>query len=213
MKKALLLSIFSLSVVVSAMAQQEIYGNAGSSEEQMQAPLNASGSTPESNNPDNNSNPNDAQTDTINSDKRILDGGGHVTVQDILGVDDADSFTHLSPLDGISQSSGSGNPVSATTPSANQPTQQNNTSGVKGTVHLYPNPSSDETNVITEGEIIFGVIDIIDVTGKLVKKIVPNSGGLNGSTASFTVRDLKSGIYLLRFQTDKNWYVKRLQVR
>lgn len=143
-------------------------------------------------------------------------GGGHVTVQDILGVDNnspAQTVNNNVNLTGTpSTVGGSGSvPVNSAVP-------QGGGSGTSAapalSISIFPNPTTDGVNVVTEGEIIFGVVEVIDLTGKTVKKTnAPSGNDGNSSNMYISLSELKSGMYLLRFQTDKNIYVKRIQVK
>jgi len=144
-------------------------------------------------------------------------GGGHVTVQDILGVDDnspaqtVNSNVNLTGTPATVGGPGS-TPVNIASP---QGSNGNSTSAAPAmSISIYPNPTTDGVNVVTEGEIIFGVVEVIDLTGKTVKKSsTPSNGDGNSSNIYIPLSELKSGMYLLRFQTDKNIYVKRIQVK
>ncbi|HEY8365580.1 MAG TPA: T9SS type A sorting domain-containing protein [Bacteroidia bacterium] len=167
--------------------------------------------------PDNNgdaTDPSNSSDDINATQQRIFNGGGHVTVQDILGVFPEDKL-HQSSVIGIEQTSStdSNNPISVTSPTVNPNHPNNSLTTVHTNINVYPNPTSDQCNVVTEGEIIFGVVEIIDVTGKTVKKMGNVNQTGQGSSITIPVNDLKPGIYLIRFQTNKDIHVKRLQVR
>lgn len=211
------LPIYILSGVL--FGQVALTGSAPQMDDIQSVPVNmSSGSTdttPGNNdgNTDNN-NPSNSTNDAHNKQQRIFQGGGHVTVQDILGAF-PDEFLHQTSLIGISQTPDTdyNNPVSVNSPVTN-PSQNNATATfLQTSISIYPNPTSDQCNVVTEGEIIFGVVEVIDVTGKTVKKVGNLQQTGQGSTVTIPVNDLKPGIYLLRFQTNKDIHVKRLQVK
>jgi hypothetical protein len=68
-----------------------------------------------------------------------------------------------------------------------------NTNG-KPIITVKPNPVTDFIKV--EGADGFRRIQIMDVTGKLVKQLVPSSDN------TYSVQDLKAGIYILRLISD-----------
>lgn len=144
-------------------------------------------------------------------------GGGHVTVQDILGVDNGSpaqsANDNIKLTDTPASAGGSGSvPLSSVTPQGGGNTVQGASPAVS--ISIYPNPTTDGVNVVTEGEIIFGVVEVIDLTGKTVKKSnTPSNGDGNSSNIYLSLSELKAGMYLIRFQTDKNIYVKRIQVK
>lgn len=143
-------------------------------------------------------------------------GGGHVTVQDILGVDNSTPAQKPGVL-----STGNGTDLDGSTDEEDNSTgpQQavvpgGGSSGSGVGITIYPNPTVDGVNVVTEGEIIFGVVELFDLTGKAVKKQnTPSGGSGNSSNIYVSLSGLKAGMYLIRFQTDKNTYVKRIQVK
>lgn len=148
----------------------------------------------------------------------------HVTVADILGQDDgegSDQPVSLRPIDieglisGGGASTGTTNPNATSTPevSTGSPT----TSGIgknQPKMDLYPNPATDQITIVTEGEVLWGVTEVIDITGKKILEVpigsnIPATGI---DRLSITVSQLKPGTYFLRFKTDKDIYTKRFQV-
>jgi hypothetical protein len=89
-------------------------------------------------------------------------------------------------------------------------------SGFKTNVNVlvYPNPASDQITIVTEGEILWGVVEIVDITGKKVIEIPTGSvtclGGADRVTLSLD--GLKEGIYLFRFKTNRETYTRKVQV-
>ncbi len=77
-------------------------------------------------------------------------------------------------------------------------------------ISVIPNPTVDEVNIITVDEIMFGTVNVIDMAGKLVMTINVNSG--NSHNLRFNVSHLKEGLYLLKFETNKDKYVRKLKV-
>ncbi len=210
--------LFILSGVL--FGQVAITGSSHSADEHINQAVYLSGGTgaevPEGTNttPDTDNNDPSSSTEAGEDKQRIFQGGGHVTVQDILGISPDNYFINDQPI-GIESSTGTySNPVSVTSPTQpNQNVQNNSLTTVNTSISIYPNPTSDQCNVVTEGEIIFGVVEIIDVTGKTVKKMGNISQTGQGSSITIPVNDLKAGIYLIRFQTNKDIHVKRLQVK
>lgn len=158
--------------------------------------------------PDSNNSNNSEDSDY---NRKIFHGGGHVTVQDILGVTpDLDRIE----MDEI-ELNGDGNSDNNTVVNnGNKPSGNNQTSINHSTViSVYPNPTSDNINVVTEGEIIFGLVEVIDLTGKMVKNLNNVSSHGTGSSINISVSDLRSGMYFIRFKTNKDTYVRKIQIK
>lgn len=218
MKRSLLLMAVGCFLGAYSFGQEAIQGlNNNFSLQQNPVQISHGGSEPTIDTDNNNPNHNGGgHLNDANSERSRLNGGGHVTVQDILGFD-KDNLESVNRNNGISQTTGTtGNPVSVvgggTTPSSSQ-NQMQNANSSQVTISIFPNPTSDQLNVITEGEIIFGTVEVIDLTGKMIKTQSNVFSHSNGSNVTLSVHELKSGMYFIRFKTDKNIYVKRFQVR
>ncbi len=78
---------------------------------------------------------------------------------------------------------------------------------VEETIHLYPNPSSDQVFVRSENGIIEQVL-LYDLKGTVAKSVIPNA-----KQTTIDISDLKSGIYFIAVQTNQSLVAKRLIVR
>jgi|GEM_PF-1665751 len=144
----------------------------------------------------------------------------HVTVADILGQNNSDPDVAMRPL-GIdnSESENNGDDDGSTAiilpPVVNTGSNTASSIGSKASkIDLYPNPATDQISIVTEGEVLWGVCEIIDITGKKILEIptgvsVP-ANGIDRHT--IMVSQLKPGTYLVRFRTNKDVYTKRFQV-
>jgi hypothetical protein len=76
--------------------------------------------------------------------------------------------------------------------------------GAENSVRIYPNPVSDKVTIEINnaGE---STIEVLDVTGRLVKQVVTNSNNTELNTAG-----LAGGVYYIRIQSDKLLTVTRL---
>jgi hypothetical protein len=141
----------------------------------------------------------------------------HVTVADICGHSDGSEIQNLSRpkpnYQGIaghiidnSSNNGNGNSIQIGIPGG--------VSGTSTKISTYPNPTSETLNIVTEGEVIWGIIQINDLTGKRVQSTkvcdVPSNGT---GTVLLSLSSLRDGIYLVHFDTDKDHYVRRIQVK
>jgi hypothetical protein len=148
----------------------------------------------------------------------------HVTVADILGHEGSDPDVAMRPLD-LSGStsittdnngSGTGSTSISLPPVVNTGNGASSTSSYKSQpkIDLYPNPATDQISIVTEGEVLWGVTEIIDITGKKILEIPTGvSTPANGiDRQSVVVSQLKPGTYFLRFRTNKDVYTKRFQV-
>ncbi|CAN5912266.1 hypothetical protein BH11BAC7_BH11BAC7_03290 [soil metagenome] len=68
---------------------------------------------------------------------------------------------------------------------------ENNTSAISGT---YPNPVNDQLNISFANEMKNGQLEIVDQTGRVVKRLQ----NVSGKTITVDVEMLSAGIYLLR---------------
>jgi hypothetical protein len=76
--------------------------------------------------------------------------------------------------------------------------------GAENSFRIYPNPVSDKVTIEINnaGE---STIEVLDVTGRLVKQVVTNSNNTELNTAG-----LAGGVYYIRIQSDKLLTVTRL---
>ena len=149
----------------------------------------------------------------------------HVTVADILGHQDSDPDPDvlMRPLDLNGSASitdtdnnGSGGATAITLPTVVTGEGSSSSLSHKSlpTIDLYPNPATDQISIVTEGEVLWGVTEIIDLTGKKILEIPTGAPAPANGTDRQTVMisQLKPGTYLLRFRTNKDVYTKRFQV-
>lgn len=141
----------------------------------------------------------------------------HVTVADILGNSESNDEVNLRPVETISQEEGqgTGNPNAISDPNTgNIPV-----SGIQGTkstpkMDIFPNPAVEEINIVTEGEVLWGVSEVIDLTGKRVAVFPTGASAPAAGVQKQTINlsGIKAGIYILRFKTDKESYARRFQI-
>lgn len=133
----------------------------------------------------------------------------HVTVADILGNAEHDDVSFRpagAPSGNHDHSTSIVVPpyIGGGTPGGGQ-----NSTTPKFPVSLYPNPATDNIHIVTEGEILWGVTEILDITGK---KMGEWPIGAASDRATIDVSSLRPGIYIIRFRTDKETYAKKFQV-
>jgi hypothetical protein len=133
----------------------------------------------------------------------------HVTVADILGNSEQNdvSFRPAGPPSGNHDHSTSivvPPHIGGGTPGGGQ-----YSATPKFPVSLYPNPATDQIHIVTEGEILWGVTEILDITGK---KMGEWPIGAASDRATIDVSSLRPGIYIVRFRTDKETFAKKFQV-
>ena len=147
----------------------------------------------------------------------------HVTVADILGNSQGEGDgISLRPLHQEPMGSGSGNTGNNGNPNAISqpaPTTEPGSSLSTGTggqpkIDLYPNPATDQITIVTEGEVLWGVTEIIDLTGKKILEIPTGFTSPMAGAERITVNisSLRTGLYLVRFRTNKDTYTRRIQV-
>jgi hypothetical protein len=138
----------------------------------------------------------------------------HVTVADILGnaqndysdviirpVGYADSFQDYSNSVSTPGGPGSGfSQLSGTIPQVD--------------VSVYPNPANSHITIVTEGEILWGAVEIMDITGKKVGEIPTGSTSRMGGAdrVTLSLEGIKEGIYLFRFKTGRDTYTRKVHV-
>lgn len=67
---------------------------------------------------------------------------------------------------------------------------------------IYPNPCDNELTIDGEGFLSIETINIIDIAGKIVKTIIPNTNTIN-------IADLQNGIYFLQLQANSKVITRR----
>lgn len=72
------------------------------------------------------------------------------------------------------------------------------------TLLLYPNPTSDFVNIESKDG-VFNTVQVLDMNGKLLKTVKPNS-----DKVQFSVEEFTSGIYLVKVQTDKGMMTSKI---
>ena len=70
---------------------------------------------------------------------------------------------------------------------------------------VYPNPISEEFQINLNNQQKVRSLKIIDVNGRVVQKLDPNL-----SNHIYQLSNLKSGIYLLLLETDKERFQKKI---
>lgn len=147
----------------------------------------------------------------------------HVTVADILGQSESEGtgMDAMRPIDVSSVISltnttpgGGSNPTSVSTPSTVNTGSGLGSGKNQPKMDVYPNPATDQITIVTEGEVLWGVTEVIDITGKKVLEIPTGSNAPATGIDRLTIQvsQLKPGTYILRFKTDKDTYTKRFQV-
>ena len=68
------------------------------------------------------------------------------------------------------------------------------------TFSLFPNPATNELNVLFEGNMNNGSVKIINLAGQLIKE----KNNANGTTANINVSDIASGIYFIEINNSGN---------
>lgn len=147
----------------------------------------------------------------------------HVTVADILGNSqgDGDGISmrplHQEPMgsgSGTSGNTGNPNAISQPAPTTETGSSLSSSKGGQPKIDLYPNPATDQITIVTEGEVLWGVTEIIDLTGKKILEIPTgfNSPVSGAERITVNISPLKTGLYLVRFRTNKDTYTRRIQV-
>lgn len=144
----------------------------------------------------------------------------HVTVADILGNSQSDDVVMLRPLDETHTGSGTGtgnNPNAVAQPAPSTGTSgatvANSVTNVQPEFHLYPNPTVEFVTIVTEGEVLWGVAEVMDPTGKKVLEI-PTGASADAGISKFTlnVSPLRAGMYFLRVRVGNDFVTKRFFV-
>lgn len=147
----------------------------------------------------------------------------HVTVADILGNSQSDDEVLLRPLDPTNSGSGTGvngnpnavaQPAGASTSGTSSSTPGSTLSKASPDFQLYPNPTVSFVTIVTEGEVLWGVAEVMDPTGKRVLQVPTGYDAAALGTDKFTVNvaDLKSGMYFLRIHVGSEVITKRFFV-
>ena len=87
----------------------------------------------------------------------------------------------------------------------------NNAEGLSGLISLYPNPARDEVTIVYPFETSLSnevTIEIINADGMTVKRVM-----LSEESSQVDVSNLKPGVYVLRFESDGMFNVKRLVIQ
>ncbi len=77
---------------------------------------------------------------------------------------------------------------------------------IENRINIYPNPANDIINIETELEILF--CEIYSINGQCVEEISTNS-----SQKNISVKNLSSGIYLLKIRTEQGLIHKKLIIQ
>lgn len=147
----------------------------------------------------------------------------HVTVADILGNSQSDDEVMLRPLDPTNNNGNPGTGVGSNPNAVAQPAGASTgtaTSSVttlsKATpdFQLYPNPTVSFVTIVTEGEVLWGVAEVVDPTGKRVLTVPTgyDAAALGTDKLTIHVGDLKTGIYFLRVHVGNDIVTKRFLV-
>lgn len=70
-------------------------------------------------------------------------------------------------------------------------------------LHVFPNPTTGEVNIASSS--VVQKIEVFSVSGKLIRQIFPRN-----SSSTLSLTGLKTGIYLLRIQTNNQLYNKKV---
>lgn len=145
----------------------------------------------------------------------------HVTVADILGQTEGTTGNNnaLRPIN-ISDVITPDNDNNTSPTAVAQPGPQSVTGSNDGIakpqpkMDVYPNPATEYIIIVTEGEVLWGVVEVIDITGKKILEVPTGvTSPANGiDRVTLTVSQLKPGTYFARFKTNKDVYTKRFQV-
>lgn len=87
----------------------------------------------------------------------------------------------------------------------------NNPKGIKGEITLYPNPTSDITNIsfnVPETGNI--VLSLFDISGKLIKTIYERTQANGNFEYQLDMSAYRNGIYLLTLKTNKRNYTQKI---
>lgn len=146
----------------------------------------------------------------------------HVTVADILGNAESNDPVTMRPLDEVHTGTGVGNNPNAISQPAGANTGTATTSSVTGSgidkmqprMDVYPNPTTEFITIVTEGEVLWGIAEVIDPTGKKVLEIPTGSGGQDSGISQLTlnVSQLKAGMYFVRVRIANDYMTKRFFV-
>ncbi len=139
----------------------------------------------------------------------------HVTVADILGNSQNDySDVIVRPVWFAESTHDYSNSISTPPGAGGGSTPPSTGIKTKPDVLVFPNPTTEHLTIVTEGEILWGVVEVLDITGKKTGEIPTGAQSPVAGTDRVTLYlgDLKAGIYLFRFKTDKNVYTRKVQV-
>lgn len=74
-------------------------------------------------------------------------------------------------------------------------------------INVYPNPSSDNFNIVANDAIIINKLQIIDQNGRSIKDVSINN---NNTEGLLDLSDLTTGVYFLMIDSNKGKFIKRL---
>ncbi len=80
-------------------------------------------------------------------------------------------------------------------------------------LNIYPNPTTNEVKIsfnLTEN--VNTVIEIMDVTGRIVKTLLNEKMAIGNSTKTFNVSSLDNGNYIVRINTDGHMTQQKLSI-
>ena len=75
-------------------------------------------------------------------------------------------------------------------------------------IHLYPNPASEKVTIEFDNEQVNTQIELLDLTGKIVKRIA----SFNGSMVQLDIQLLSKGIYFIHVNSENGQTILRLEV-
>ena len=146
----------------------------------------------------------------------------HVTVADILGTSQNDGEVSMRPLEDNGEDGGAGsNPGSVSQPAptgtGGSGSASSSGSGIEKSqpkIDLFPNPAVDQILIVTEGEVLWGIAEVIDLTGKKILEVPTGSTspGMGPDKLSINVTSLKAGLYFVRVRVGAEVLTKRFQV-
>lgn len=144
------------------------------------------------------------------------DGGvmEHVTVADISGAEPTNTDNSISIS--LPKPTGLGSSTSAMNEFISIPgggPHGNGAGNPSSKITVFPNPANEEVNIVTEGEVMWGMAQVVDLSGKVVKNFtISDVMSQNTNFVKINLSELNAGVYFVRFKTDKETYAKRIQV-
>ena len=93
------------------------------------------------------------------------------------------------------------------------PTGINELKSNVSSLNIFPNPSQNEVNILfTLTEKAITDIEIMDITGRIVRQIVNESLPLGNNTKTIDVSNLDNGIYIIRLNTNGHMTQQKLNI-